>query len=449
MHLEDSCTTLSVASQTLLRNYIQRVALATANGMSHSIVQFRLVWIVGVGGGIVLGHHGDVICRHTKLSQVAYELRMLATLSCRQSTQTWSWNRGVSTVCEGANVSNHTSNWQTELQRDVTASHQNGTTTLCFNESATTTIVCTGEEASFNTLVVHLLRVCCSVHVAETVHRFGTNIVNSTSYHEISLAQLNLVEAFFDRYCCGCACRYWLNHVAVTANVGLHHMSGNHIWQSFLQNIAWIILVQVAIQVELAHRRHTTEACALRAGHLRWVNRLQNLCRCEACRNKGIYSCHNVPQCNLIHISHHGAWNTPTSWVEAFWELTTYCACHGCAAWNVNGSTLYAGNNPLAIFFIKHNAGMCFVCIHIFTRGLLISHSETNVVVEEDFSSIFIRSVSKIIAHTVIEWSNTASSHNLVMEAFVNISFWNNIAVHIVPAWFWSVCPRNQAHIPR
>ena len=59
--LEDAGTTLGVAGKRLLRDHEQRVAVGAADGVGQRVVQLGFVRVVGVGGRVVLGDHGDVV----------------------------------------------------------------------------------------------------------------------------------------------------------------------------------------------------------------------------------------------------------------------------------------------------------------------------------------------------------------------------------------------------
>ena len=88
-------------------------------------------------------------------------------------------------------------NRQAQLQSDITACQEDRSAALRFDETTTPTIIGSGEEARSNALIRHLLRIGRGVHIAETDNRFHTDIVNRAGDHEVSLAEFDLIHAFF------------------------------------------------------------------------------------------------------------------------------------------------------------------------------------------------------------------------------------------------------------
>lgn len=164
----------------------------------------------------------------------------------------------------GVDESDHAGDRQAELQRDVTARQQDGAAALRFDEAAATTIVGTGEEARVDALGVHLLGVGGGVHVAEADHGFHTDVVDRAGDHEVGLAEGDLVGAFLKGDGGGGAGGDRLDHVAVAADVGLHHVCRDDVRQGFLQDVGRNLVVEEPVEVQLPHGGHAAEAGALR-----------------------------------------------------------------------------------------------------------------------------------------------------------------------------------------
>ena len=330
--LEDAGTALGVAGERLLGDHEQRVAVGAADGVGQRVVQFGLVRVVGVGGRVVLGDHGDVVRRDAELGEVMHELGVLASHARCERAQSRSRDGGVRAVGVGVDESDHAGDRQAELQRDVTARQQDGAAALRFDEAAATTIVGTGEEARVDALGVHLLGVGGGVHVAEADHGFHTDVVDRTGDHEVGLAERDLVGTLFKGDGSRGAGGNRLNHIAVAADVGLHHVGCDNIRQSLLQNVGRNLMVEEAIQVQLAHGRHATETGALRGGHHRRMHRLEDFGRREACGQVGVDRSNDVPQGDLVDVADHGSRNAPLDRIEALRELAADGAGHGRAA---------------------------------------------------------------------------------------------------------------------
>ena len=59
-------------------------------------------------------------------------------------------------------------------------------------------------------------------------------------------------------------------------------MSRDHVRQGFLQDVGRDLVVEEAVEVQLAHRHHATEAGALGRSHQRGVDGLEDFGRGEA-----------------------------------------------------------------------------------------------------------------------------------------------------------------------
>ncbi|CQB89174.1 Uncharacterised protein [Chlamydia trachomatis] len=242
-----------MSGQRLLADYEQWIAFRASDCVRKSIVQLGFVRIVCVRGSIVLRNHSNIVRSNAESCQITHELRLSSTHACSQSTQARSRNRSVNAVSVGVNETNHTSNRQAKLQSNIAARNQNRTAALCFKEASTSAIVCAREESWIDALRIHFFAIGSCVHIAEANYGFHADIVNCASYYEVSFAESNLVDAFFERNRCSCACRHRLNHISVAADIGLHYVSCNNVWKRLLQYVRRNFVVKEAIQVQFAH----------------------------------------------------------------------------------------------------------------------------------------------------------------------------------------------------
>src|SRR5699024_5068784 len=148
--LECGSTALGVTGQGLLRNDKQRVTSIAAHRRCDALMQVRLIRVIGIGRGVVLGNHSDFVHAHTKLIQALCQTRIRTTTGSRQRAQTRSRNGGVRTVSEGLRKAHNTKNRQSQLSSKATARHQDGAAAFRLNEATTTAVIRTREVLVVN-----------------------------------------------------------------------------------------------------------------------------------------------------------------------------------------------------------------------------------------------------------------------------------------------------------
>ena len=104
-------------------------------------MQLGLVRIVGVGGRVMLGDHGDVVRGHAESGQIVHQLGILATHAGGKRSQSRSRDGRVRAVRIGVHESDYAGDRQAQLQRDVATGQQDGAAALGFHEAAATTVV--------------------------------------------------------------------------------------------------------------------------------------------------------------------------------------------------------------------------------------------------------------------------------------------------------------------
>src|SRR5699024_5209001 len=122
--LEQRGTSLGVTSQCLLRDHKQWLGHIAANSWPQDGVQFRLIRVIGVGRGVVLGQYRDIIWSQTQTGQALGQAGVLPATASAQSTQSWSRNGGVGTVAVGRRVRNDRVDRQTHLTSQGTANQK-------------------------------------------------------------------------------------------------------------------------------------------------------------------------------------------------------------------------------------------------------------------------------------------------------------------------------------
>ncbi len=115
-HLERGGTTLGVASQGLLRNHVHRVAVVASHRGSNALVQIRLVRVIRIGRGVVLGDDGHLIRRDAMRTQGLRQAGIHAATGRRQRAQSRRGDGGVSAVREGLREGHHAQNRQSLLR---------------------------------------------------------------------------------------------------------------------------------------------------------------------------------------------------------------------------------------------------------------------------------------------------------------------------------------------
>ena len=447
--LEDAGAALRVAGERLLGDHEQRVAVRAADGVRQRVVQLGLVRVVRVGGRVVLGDHGDVVGGDAERGQIVHELRVAAAEASRQGAEARGRDRGVRAIRVRVDEADYAGDRQTHAKRDVTARQQDRAAALGLQEAAAATVVRTREEARVDALRVHLLRVGGGVHVAEADHGFHADVVNRAGDHEVGLAEGDLVGALLQRHRGGGAGGDRLDHVAVAADVGLHHMRGHHVRQGLLQDIGRDLMVEEAVKVQLAHRHHAAEAGSLRARHHRGMDGLQHLGRREAGGQVGVHGGDDVPQRDLVDVADHRGRDAPLERVEALRELAADRARHRGATRHANHRTGVTGDVPFARLRVGRDGGVRLVHLDVFLGDVLGGHGEGDVVVEEDLGLLFVGAVLVVVAHAFIERTDAGAGHDLVMVALGDVLFGHEVAVGVVPTRLRTVLPFDQTHVPR
>src|SRR5699024_7224618 len=236
----------------------------------------------------------------------------------------------------------------------------------------------------------------------------------------------------------------WVNHRTVAANQRLHGVRCNNVRQCLLQDVRRTVLAEQTGYEYLVQRLHTADAGALRGCNLTWVDNLQQLRWAEACLGKRIDCGDQVPHCHAVESIQHVIWDAPLGSIEVVWHLARNSTGQGGLAWNTRGSTLEAGDFPLAINFTQLGKG--WICLFNVASFLLRSHGEDNIAVQEHRGQVN----GALINHVVLvgQGADTGASNNLIAEAVVDIRLVNFIALFVVPGWTWVICPLHQAGHP-
>ena len=226
-------------------------------------------------------------------------------------------------------------------------------------------------------------------------------------------------------------------------------MSRDHVRQGFLQDVGRDLVVEEAVEVQLAHRHHATEAGALGRSHQRGVDGLEDFGRGEAGAQVGVHSGDDVPQGDLVDVADHRGGNAPSGRVEALRELAADCAGHGGAARHADHRAGVAGHVPFAGFLIRGDGGVSLVQLDVFGGDFAGGHREGDVVVEEDLGFLFVSTVLVVVAHAFLERADAGAGHDLVVVALGDVLFGHEVAVGVVPAGLRAVGPSQQTHVPR
>src|SRR5699024_10709104 len=157
----------------------------------------------------------------------------------------------------------------------------------------------------------------------------------------------------FDGYRSGCARTDRVNHRTVAANQRRHGVRCNNDRQCLLQDVRRRVLAEQTGNEDLLQSRHTADAGELRRCNLSTGDNLQQLRWAEACLGKRINSGDQVPDSHAVESIQHVIWDAPLGSIEVVWHLARNSTGQGGLAWNTRGSTLEAGDFPLAINFTQ------------------------------------------------------------------------------------------------
>ena len=225
-------------------------------------------------------------------------------------------------------------------------------------------------------------------------------------------------------------------------------MGRDNVRQGFLQNVGRNLMVEEAIQVQLAHGGHAAETGALRGGNHRRMHRFEDFGRREACGQVGVDRGDDVPQGDLVDVADHGGRNAPLDRVEALRELASNRTGHGRATRHANHGAGMAGDVPFAGFDIGREAGVRFVKLDVLFGNLTSRNREGHIVVKEHLGFFLVGAVLVVVAHAFVERTHAGACHDLVMVAFRDILLRHEVAVNVVPARLGAVVPRQQTHVP-
>ena len=139
--LQQRRTCLGVTGEGLLRDDVHRCIRVAANGRPQHGVQFGLVRIVGVGGGVVLGQDGDIIRRESQRGQGSGQARVGTAAGRRQHAEAWCRDGGVCAVAEAGGVRDHCQHRQAELGGEGAAGEQDRAAAFGFEEATASTVV--------------------------------------------------------------------------------------------------------------------------------------------------------------------------------------------------------------------------------------------------------------------------------------------------------------------
>ena len=330
--LEQRGTSFGVTGDRLLRDGHQRIALRSSQRARQAGVQFGLVGIIGARRRVVLGDHGDVVRFDAQGPERARQAGILSAAAGRQGAQTGCRDGGVGAVGVGGDEADHSRHRQPQASGHAGAGQDHSTAALGLYEAAATTVVGAREVAGRNALGVHGSGLGGGIHIAETDDGLHRDVVDGAGDDHIRLAQCDLVPALLDGHRRGGAGADRLDHGPVTADVGLHDVSGHHVGQRLLEDVAGTVLAEQTSHEHLAHRLHAAEAGALRGGHVRRVDGREQLGRRESRRQEGVDRRDQIPRRDRVHALDHGRRDPPALRVEVDRELTADRARQGRAA---------------------------------------------------------------------------------------------------------------------
>ncbi len=127
-------------------------------------------------------------------------------------------------VAEALREGDHSQHGQAELRRDVATRQQDRPAPLRFDEAASSPVVGPRVATLVDTAGSHRCRVSRGRHVTEADDALDTQIIEPAGDGEQRLAQADLVRPLLHRYGGGGARGDRVDHRAVAADVGLHHM---------------------------------------------------------------------------------------------------------------------------------------------------------------------------------------------------------------------------------
>ena len=256
-HLEHRGTALGMAGEGLLRHHEQRCSGRAPECVGEALVKFGLVGIVGQSGRVVFGDDRDIVGAHSQSTQRARQHGITSTTAGTEGTESGRRDRGVHTIGETLRVADHGQHRQTHLQRQIAARQQDGAAALGLQEPQPAAIVGAGDLRITDTAGPHHLGVGGGRHVTEAGDGVRRHIVEPAGDHQFGLAESDLVDALFHRHRRGGTGANRMDHRAVTADIGLHHMCGNDIRQHLLQDV---IRFGGARDVAVEHRPHAGQA---------------------------------------------------------------------------------------------------------------------------------------------------------------------------------------------
>ena len=444
-HLEHAGAALRVTREGLLRDDEQRVAGGAAQRHADAGVQIRLVGIVGVRGRVVLGHEGHVVDTHAELSEVAGDDRVTSAACHREGTQSGRRNRGVGAVAEGLCVSHDCQDRQVHVERHRRAGQQHGAATLRLDEATAAAVVGARDEARGNAASEQLVRVRRRVHRAEAHDRLDLDVVDRAGHDEVSLASLDLVDALLDGHRGGRAGADRVDHRAVAAHVGLHRVCSHDVGQGLLQDVLRVFLAQEAVNEQLVHRTHATEAGALRGSNGRRVDDAQQFGGAEASGHERVDGGDQVPHGDRVDRVQHRGRDTPASRIEVGGEQATDAAVEGRATRHAHLCAGLAGHLPLTERGLLDH-GELRVGLGVGAGLGLILHGERDVAVQEDHRRL--GRVAVVQRSVVVEEAHAGAGHDLVAVAIEDPRLGDELVVLVVPAAHGGVRPGQQAGHP-
>ena len=433
-----------MTGQGLLGDNVERVALASSQGRRQARVELGLVRVIRASRGVVLGHNRNIVRAQSEVGKRVSESRIASTACRRQSAEAGGGDRGVCAVREGTCVGDNRLDRQAQIRGDITAGHQQGATTSGLEEARTTTISSAREVTRGNSAGLKRGRLSGRVHVAETGQRLDRNIVDTTGNNEVGLAQANLVDSLLDGNRCGRASTHRVDHLTVAANEGLHGVCGHNIGQGLLKDVLRTILTQEAREEDMAQGLHATNTRALRRGHIRGVDGLQELSGGEARGDEGIHCGDEVPYGDAVQGLDHGSGDTPLSRIEVLRDLATNRAGQGCSRGDLDGGTSGLGDVPGAVFFPDRRVRGIGQDV-VFGFSLRI-HGEGLLGGQEDRPHIIRTAINHV--RIVVEAADTRSSHDLIAEPIVDLGLVNLRTRGVIPTRLRAFGPGDELHHP-
>ena len=223
-------------------------------------------------------------------------------------------------------------------------------------------------------------------------------------------------------------------------------MRSHDVGQGLLQDVLRVFLAQEAVDEQLVHRTHATEAGALRGGNGRRVDDAQQLGGAEASGHERIDGGDQVPHGDRVDRIQHRGRDTPAGRIEVRREQATDAAVKGRATRHTHLGAGLAGHLPLTERGLFDH-GELRVGLGVGARLGLVLDRERDVAVQEDHGRL--GRVAVVQRAVVVEEAHAGAGHDLVAVAIEDLRLGDQLVVLVVPATHRGVRPGQQAGHPR